>query len=128
MLLVIIIQMATHKPVPFYVDSLVSLPVCIEPIINAVILYRFDSRIRREVDSMWNLLMKRIGLQAKESDAVAPPTRNNYRLKQVAIKKQLHSPNILLKDKIGTKTVIEGGANTTLGEKSTVLIDRSNVF
>ncbi len=128
MLLVTIIQMATQKPVPFYVDSLVKLPVCIEPIINAVILYRFDSRIRREVDSMWNLLMSRMGLQAKESDAVTSPTRDNYRVKQAAIKKQPHSPIILLKDKNGTKTVIEGGANTTLGEKSTVLMDGSNVF
>ena len=52
-LLSMLYQMASKEKVGSVLDTLVTIPAMLEPCFNAIVLYRFDMRIKREINAMF---------------------------------------------------------------------------
>ena len=100
MLLVIVTQVATQHPVSMYVDTVANFPAAIEPIINAIVMYKYDTRIKREVNIMIIGFLEKTGLNAfsyfSPAKATSPPFINSAKTAQKYLPKDQQSPHIVL--------------------------------
>ena len=94
MLLAIVWQIANREPVPSYIDILANFPSAMAPIFNAIVLYRFDMRIKREINHIIKGLLKRLGLESIYSSAMASSPDTQKTPLGLAKNIQPQSPNL----------------------------------
>ena len=112
--------MTTGYSVPIYIDYLSNVPAITEPIFNAIVLYRFDMRIKREINQIIKGLLKRLGLESIYSSAIASSPDTQKTPLGLAKNIQPQSPNL-------NHVLVLNPMNSTMRreaqDKSTVIIN-----
>ena len=94
-LIIIVFEMATQSSVSYAVCIVADLAVNMEGILNAVVLYRHDMRIKREMNTMISDFLKITGLGTFLKPSISPfPSTSPQEMNRNAALDQDLPPNI----------------------------------